>query len=326
MMHHMCLVWRQLTVAALLIAVANGAGAAGLTIAVSRSPLNLPLYVAESQGYFAAEGVQVSFKDVLGSVRAMQQLADDTADLATGADTPIVFNSVGRNDFVVLTSLASSSKHVSLVASKAVGYSRPNDLVGKRIGTVHASSGQFYADSWLIYHGIDPKRTRMVSLQLEDMRAALAKGEVDAVAVWEPYRHDILVGVPGTVLLPDLGLYTTNMNLVADRRTLDPHDDKLMRVLRVLLRAEQFIYAEPGKARAILRERLNLTQDEVDRLWPNNNYRIGLDQSLITSLESQARWARAEGHITGGGVPNYLRFIYADPLRRVRPDRVRIGN
>jgi ABC-type nitrate/sulfonate/bicarbonate transport system substrate-binding protein len=320
---------RQRFIAAGLILLLTLSGfpvvAAGLTIAVSRSPLSLPLYVAESQGYFAAEGVQVTLKDAVGGVRAMRDLADDQTDLVTTSDTTIVFNSFSRNDFAVLATFASSSKHIGLVVGKSAGYARPEHLAGKRIGTVVGSAGQFYSDSWLIFHGIDPKTTRSVSLQPETMVTALAKGEVEAVAIWEPYRRDILKIVPGATLLPNPGIYTVSLNLVADRNLLGPRDEELTRVLRALLRAEQFIGAEPAKAQAILRERLKLEQAYVDQVWPNYRYRLSLEQSLLTTLESEARWTRQEGHVRADRSPNFLGFIYAGPLRKTSPDRVGIG-
>jgi NitT/TauT family transport system substrate-binding protein len=308
-----------------LAGIAGSAFAAGLTIAVSRTPLSLPLYVAESQGFFAAEGVQVTLKETVGGVRAMQDLGDDKTDLATTSDTTIVFNSFSRNDFAVLATFASSSKHIGIVVGKSAGYARPEQLAGKRIGTVVGSGGQFYSDSWLIFHGVDPKTTRSVSLQPETMATALAKGEVDAVAIWDPYRLDVLKTVPGATLLPNPGIYTVSLNLAAERKLMGSRDEDLTRVLRALLRAEQFIGAEPAKAQALLRERLKLEQAYVDQVWPNYRYRLALEQSLLTTLESEARWARQEGHVRADRSPNFLSFIYSGPLRKVSPDRVGIG-
>lgn len=319
---------RRLLATSLLLTLSGMSGAAvaaELTIAVSRSPLSLLFFVAESRGYFAAEGVQVTLKEAIGGPRAMRMLADGKADLATSSDSVVMFNSFERNDFAVIATFATNKKDVNFIAGKALGDAHPKQLVGKRIGMVVASASHYFTDSWLIFHGVDPQLTRPVSLQPETMATALAKGEVDAVAIWDPYSFNILKTVPGTKLLPNPGIYNLSFNLIADRKLLGTRDDELASVLRALLRAEHDVQTEPGKAQAILRERLKLDQDFIDWMWPNINYRVSLMPSLLTTLESEARWARQEGHVTASRSPNYLNFIYREPLRKARPDRIGIG-
>lgn len=297
------------------------AAAEGLTIAVSRTPLSLPLFVAENQGFFAAEGVQVSLAEVIGGPRAMQAMLDGKAELATASETVAVFQSFKRNDFAVIASFATTTGDVDLIAGKSLANARPEQLAGKRIGTVIGAASHYYADAWLVFHGVDPKSTRSVNLQPEAMKTALANGAVDAVAVWEPFRSEILKSVPGASPLPNPGIYRLSFNLNVARKLLGTRDDELSRVLR----AERFIESEPGKAQAILSERLGLEQDHAHQLLARIRYRVMLDKSLVTTLESVARWARLEGHVIADRSPNYLGFIYTEPLRKARPDRIGIG-
>lgn len=317
-------------VAASLLLCCSGfslASAEGLTIAVSRTPLSLPLYVADRQGFFAAEGVQVTLSEVIGGNRAMQAMLDGKADLATASETVTVFQSFKRNDFSVIASFATTTSDVDLIAGKSLAIARPEQLAGKRIGMVVGAASHYYADAWLVFHGVDPKSTRPVNLPPEAMKTALANGEVDAVAAWEPYRSAILQSVSGARLLANPGIYRLSFNLHVARKQLGTRDDELSRVLRALLRAERFIESEPGKAQAILRERLGLEQeqDHAHQALARIRYRVMLDQSLVTTLESVARWARLEGHVIADRSPNYLGFIYTEPLRKARPERIGIG-
>jgi NitT/TauT family transport system substrate-binding protein len=75
-----------------------------------------------------------------------------------------------------------------------------------------------------------------------------------------------------------------------------------------------------------MQSRLGLEQSFIDWIWPRYNYRLALDQSLLATLESEARWARTQGHVKADRSPNYLEFIYADPLRKALPGAVSIAS
>ena len=303
----------------------GGALAEPLHIAVSRTPLSLPLYVAESQGYFAAEGVQIKIDEVIGGHRSMQQMLNAQADLATCSDAVIMFNSFKRSDFAIIASFVNSDHDVKIIAGKDMATSKTEQWSGKRIATVVGAASHYYLDNWLLFQGVDPRLVNIINFQPEAMEAALAKGEVDAVAIWEPYPFKIIQAVPGAKILPNPAIYTLTFNLIANKKLLGVRDDELIRLLRALERAQRFIKAEPLKAQAVLRERLQLDQAFIDWIWPHNNYQLGLDQSLLSTLESEARWARSEGHVAQSPSPNYLNFTYAEPLRKVLPNSVGIA-
>ncbi len=296
-----------------------------LKISVSRTPLSLPFYVAESQGYFAAEGVQIKIEDVIGGHRSMQQMLNAEADLATCSDAVIMFNSFKRSDFAVIASFVSSDNDVKIIVGKDTDLSRPTLWSGKRIATVVGAASHYYLDNWLLFQGVDPRAVHTINYQPEAMEAALAKGEVEAVAIWEPYPFKIIHAVSGSKVLPNPAIYVMTFNLIAHKKLLGVRDDDLLRLLHALDRAEHFIKDEPRKAQAILRSRLQLDQAFIDWIWPHNLYQLSLDQSLLSTLESEARWAKSENHVAQTESPNYLNFTYATPLRKVLPIAVGIA-
>jgi NitT/TauT family transport system substrate-binding protein len=299
--------------------------AAPLTIAVSRSPLSLPLYVAEENGYFAAEGLQVRIEEVIGGHRAMQSMLDGKADLATVSETVVMFNSFKRNDFSILASFVSSNDDIKLVMRSNSGIGKISDLAGKRVGTILSTASHYYLDTLLLLSGVDHDRVKIIAMQPETMALALQKGEVDAVAVWEPYPFQILANVKDARLLSAPRFYSLTFNLAASRKlTEGEHNEDLLKLLRALNRAQQFIDTEPKKAQTIMKSRLGLEQAFVDWIWPRYNFRLSLDQSFLSTLESEARWARTQGHIKAAKSPNYLEFIYSKPLRQVLPGAVNI--
>lgn len=299
-------------------------GAESYVLALSRTPLALPFYVAESEGFFLAEGLALNINEVIGGHRSMQQLLDGRADFATSSEAVVMFSSFQRDDFVLLASFVTSADDVKVLVRGDSGIARVEHLVGRRIATVRASASNYYLDTLLLLHGVDPNSIKRIDLQPEVMATALQGKDVDAIVPWQPFAFRAERLVEGARTLADGGFYTLSFNLLVARKHVGVRDDDLLRFLRALDRAQRFIAAEPARAQAILRVRLQLDQAYIDWLWPRYRYRLALDQSLLTTLESEARWARQEGHVTAKRSPNYLGLIHSGPLRSLSPAAVGI--
>ncbi len=103
-------------------------------------------------------------------------------------------------------------------------------------GTVTGSSCHYFLEILLLLEGVDPKSVRLRNLLPEAMAAALKKGEVDAIAVWEPFPFKALNSVPGAKLLPNSTVYRLSFNLVVNKKLLDPRGDELIGILRAIIR------------------------------------------------------------------------------------------
>jgi len=295
--------------------------AADLTIAVTRSSLSLPVDVAQAQGYFAAEGVQVHITECSIGQRCLQQLFDRSAQLATASELPVVLSSFERADYALVATIVTSTGNIKLIGRKSAGATKPAQLVGKRIGVIVGSSSHYYLNTYLLYHDIDPRQITLVALAPENIVSALEQRQIDAFAGHSRHTGPALkaLGADG-VVLEDLRLYTETYNLVADRRTLLERRGEVVKVLRALQRAERFIAEHPQQAKRIMQTRSKLDPAFVDAIFPSFDYRLSLDQSLVSTMEGMARWSLREGHVAGGQkIPNYLGFVEAGPLSTAVP-------
>jgi NitT/TauT family transport system substrate-binding protein len=314
----------------MLLLLALGSRQVGATetlrLAVSMTPLSLPIFVAEQQGYFAEAGLQLRLQEVVGGHRAMQLLLEGKADLATASEAVLMFNSFKSPPLALLASFVSSGNDSKLVLGPNSDIKQVKDMLGKRVGTVLGTASHYMLDTTLLAHGVDPNKVQIINLQPEAMADLLKSGQVDAVAIWEPLPFKLLQALPGSQVLPTSGSYRLSFNLIAAKAMLGPRDEELQKVLAALERAERFIALKPDQAQALLRARLKLDQAFIDWIWPSYHYRLALDQWLLSSLEAEARWARQGGHIKGlegsARSPNYLDLIYAKPLRKIAPASV----
>ncbi len=311
--------------AAALLATSLAAQAGPLVLSVSRTPLSLPIYVADAQGYFAAEGLEVKLQECLGGHRCLGDVMNGRADVATAGDTAMMFRAFESADFYLIATFVTTWDDLKLVTRKPADIKGPGQLAGKTVGVVKGSSSQYFLDSYLLLHGVDPQTVKVVAMQPEQASTLLQSGQVDAVSVWEPFGYQARqLFKDGVSVLPNEGVYNLAWNLVAHRKVIKARDAELIALLRAVRRASDFIRKEPAKAQNILKAKLRAEQAFVDWVWPQLRFRLSLDQALVNNLESQARWAIQEKHIEARRGPNFLHLIYDVPLQAVDPAAVGI--
>lgn len=287
----------SLAVALLLCGELGGiAQAQPVTIAVSRGPVSLPVLVADARQFFAQEGVDVRMLKCTSGRECLKLMSDGLADAATAAELAVALASGERNDLAIIATLGTSSHQIKLVARRSAGINVPADLAGKRIGTVKGTSAQYFLVNWLLYHGIEPSKATVLPVAPDQLAAELASGRLDAIAIWEPLASGALHDLRNDGLaMPNPRVYLQHFSLVTTRKNVAEREDQLLRLLRALLRAQQFIADEPAKARQVMSSRLGLSSAEAEQYFAEHDYRVRLDQSLANTLAAEARWALREG-------------------------------
>ena len=320
--------WRAAACALLLgacLALMGRPAAAEVTIAVGSSPGSLPIFLAQSEGFFAAEGVQVRLTNCAFGKLCLRELLDGKAQLCTVADLPIVLASHSNEKFSVVATLSTNRNDTKIVSLRSRGIRGVTDLVGRKVGTHSGTTAHYSLDMLLLIEGVDPSRTTLVELKPGEAGARLADGTVDAVALFEPQAFNAARALGGDgQVLDTQRIYTQTWNLVSAVGARGPSAAELGAVLRALDRASALIVRDPARAKAVLRERLQFDAALVEQSWPSLNYELGLSQSLLATLEGQAHWARRLG-LVHSATPNFLGIVDTAPLRRVRPAAVSIA-
>ena len=299
------------------------AAAAPLTIAVSRSSHSLPVFVALAEGLFEAEGLTVKAIEAPSGRRCLKLMAEGQADLGTAAETAIAFESLARTDFAIVATFSSTSSDVELIGRRAAGIKAAGDLVGKRIGVVKGTSAQYFLDSFLLNNNVDPAGVIQVAIQPEAALDTLAAGQVDAVAVFQPFAYAAAHSprVDG-VVLSESGSYKQTFNLVVQRGALKARRPEVERFLRAMHKANEFIRAQPRRAELIFVSRLGVEPAFAQWSMQRTHATLSLEEALLRALQAQASWALREGYATGAKPADYRSLIDAGPLRAVLPNAV----
>jgi len=296
------------------------AHAAPLTLAVSSGPVSLPVYVAQARGLFKEEGLELALRSCTSGRECYGWLADGQVDVATAAELQVVTGAATRHDLAIVATISASSYQIKLVARRSAQVMEAPQVRGKRIGTVPGSSAQYFLDNWLVFNDIQPDAVHLVGLAPNQLVPALEARDIDAVVIWEPLAALAARALGGdAITFASPRVYTQHFNLVSSRTTIAHRDADIARLLRALVKAQRIIQDEPAAVRALLAERLHLAPAVAATLMEGQDYRVRLDQSLVTTMQGEARWAARSGGSSGAGAAavDVLRSIDPAPLRRV---------
>ena len=178
---------------------------------------------------------------------------------------------------------------------------------------------------YLTEHGIDPATVKLIDILAAALPGALKDGKVDAIVISEPYAYQAMKSLPDeAVRLPQSKLYKETFNLVVMRSYSKGRPETLKKVLNAVDRAITFMKQNKTESIAVIKSNLKLEEDFFVSTWDDYVFKLSLDQSLLTILEDEARWAIKNGFTDKTKIPNYLGYIYLDALKGVKPEAVTI--
>ena len=115
-----------------------------ITVGISKSFLSIPVYIAQTQGFFSDEGLDVTVKEYTSGKKATQVLFAGEVGISTVADMPVIFESFKREDFCIIATFSYSFHFVKIIARKDSGIKKGVDLKGKKVGVNRGTSSHFF--------------------------------------------------------------------------------------------------------------------------------------------------------------------------------------
>ena len=162
-----------------------------VTIAVGGKNLlyYLPLTIAESLGYFKAEGLDVTIADFAGGSRALQAVVGGSADVCSGAFEHTI-NLQAKNQFFQCFVLQGRAPQIAVgVSTKNMpAYKTIADLKGKKIGvSAPGSSTNMVANLVLSRGGLKASDVSFIGVGVAaGALTSLRAGQIDAISNTDP--------------------------------------------------------------------------------------------------------------------------------------------
>jgi NitT/TauT family transport system substrate-binding protein len=162
-----------------------------LTIAVGGKNLlyYLPLTIAESLGYFKAEGLEVTIADFAGGSRALQAVVGGSADVVSGAFEHTLNMQVKGQRMRAFALQGRAPQIVLGINPKTMpAFKGIADLKGRKIGvTAPGSSTNVLANFVLAKAGLKPSDVSIIGVGAgSGAVAAMRSGQIDAMSNLDP--------------------------------------------------------------------------------------------------------------------------------------------
>ena len=228
-----------------------------------RAMANAPALIAEKNGYYAAEGLNVELKAFGDGPIVQQALSSGELDMAyIGAPPVFQWYARGLNSRILAKVNYGQAALIAGTTSPVKGVA---DLRGKKIAGLPKGSGMdVLLRGYVVKElgGLAADRdVDIVSMPASNMGAALDRGLVDAAFTWEPFVSTALLRGTSRLLvdvsqkLPNYPWYV----VMAVPRTLAERPDDVVKVLRAHRRAIAFLNLHPAEANQIIADAFEIT-------------------------------------------------------------------
>jgi sulfonate transport system substrate-binding protein len=265
-----------------LLAIPVAAGAEKLRVGINLTTIEtLPIYLVEREG--SGEGVELS-----GG--AIPSLTAGKVDAATNAETQALLRSTADPGIRVILTVAEYRYRV--VARRSSDIRTAADLRGKKIATSLHSSAHFYIVKLLRGVGLAESDVTIVGVPPAEMPQALARGDVDAVSIWEPAAQQSAAALGQDALILQGPDYRERFNLNTTAAILaDPlKRTALVDFVRAIGRTSRTVREHPDEVQPLIAAKLGLPVAVVAATWGLFQFPAAIPDDLLESMAEQEPW------------------------------------
>ncbi len=226
----------------------------------------VPVFVAQEMGMFRDEGIDAQLVRITGNVAAAALVG---GDLGYTGNAPGTLGAALKGLPVKIVAVFGIKPSVSLVVRREIR--TVQDLKGKAIAvSARGSLTDFFARQIVKHYGLNPDRD-ITTLGFGDQpqRVAAMDAKTAAGAIVSP-PNDLKAEAMGFKLLvfgADFMEETVEGALGTSERTIRERPDQVKKVVRAVVRAQQYIYRQPEPMKAFAMRFWKLDRQQAEKMY-----------------------------------------------------------
>ena len=229
---------------------------------VNATGTHAPFVLARDKGWYAEEGLEVTFGEGGGSDVAVATIdaGDDDIGIAS-FDAVAVLRPEGANVKVVGAWESRSPLAIITLAGSPIASAA--DLEGAQVTMDQGDFPMF--EAFAARAGIDASAVELVIMSEEAQAPALAEGQIDGILGWTTYHSPQLVEITGdvaAVLWSDYNFDLMNLSIIASDDRIENDPETVCGFVRASYRGLEYAMNNPEEAiEALMGEFANLNED-----------------------------------------------------------------
>jgi ABC-type nitrate/sulfonate/bicarbonate transport system substrate-binding protein len=301
-----------------------------VTMGIQTSPAMALVMVAKDKQFFDAEGLDVELKEFTAGKFALQAFLGGSLDFAVAGEVPVTLSTLQGSNFYVLSQVVEkTSNEVRVVARREESITDATTYFKKKkrkLATSFGGGPEFFTYNFLKKHGIAANEVEIISQKPEDMPAALVNGSVDAVSIFDPFAFisEKQMGDKG-ITFADSDIYSELYVLTVSQDTVEKRRDVVDKLLKALIKAQEFVKGNPDEAKNIVIKYTKLDRSVIEGIWKNFSFGVALNKLLLDYQNQEAVWAREKGTVPANApAVDFRQRIYDAPLKGIKPEAVQL--
>lgn len=295
-----------------------------ITVGMEPNQVNALIIIADDQGYFTANGLNVTIKYYPSGAAAVNGMLKGEADIATSTEFVIVGEALAHEQISTFATI-DKFQQIDIIGRNDRGIENASDLKGKTIGVPKKTASEFYLGRYLGLHNMGMQDVTLVDVAPMQSPDALLNGSVDAIVTWQPYIGTIEEQMGNsTVIWPAQSDQPAYCCVSSTDNWTSQHPEAIVDFLKSLDQAEKYSVDHPDNAKAIVQKRLHYDDAFITAIWPDHQFSLTLDQSLVLAMQDEGRWMIANNLTTAKTIPDYRNYVYKNGMQNVKPEAVNI--
>ncbi|SDB14902.1 sulfonate transport system substrate-binding protein [Pseudobutyrivibrio sp. YE44] len=267
-----------------------------LNIATQPAPGYLPIQIAWDNGWveeaLAEAGygdVEVTYTEFESGPPENESFAAGQQDIGVMGNVPSILGKASGQDRVYLGISENGEKTEVIIVPEASDIKNVADLKGKKIGLVVGSICENLVYNVLKTEGLTLDDVELVNLATSEQQAALAAGQVDAVATWQPTVAKLTADGSNRRLIDgENGLFKAENTIFGNREYVEQNPEIVQIFIQQYARAAYELANNKEKYSEQYAEKYGLTTDLLYAALEDANFPIVIEQDDIDDLQGTA--------------------------------------
>ena len=239
-------------------------------------------FIGMQKGWFAQEtGVNFTDKEFIGGASEMEAMMAGELDMAYVGAVPAI-NAIEKGLKAKIVASA-NNEGSALVMRNDFNYTKPSDLMGKKIATLQPPSIQDTVFRvWLLDSGIKPEDVEIKYMSGAEMLTSLSSGAIDGFIWAEPGPTQAEMKGIGKIVLnsSDMWMHPCCVVVFSDE-LIENNPDLVQKVVNTHAKAMDFIETNENETITISADKLKISPDVLRKSLDSGRTKYNADPRLI---------------------------------------------